>query len=293
MTKNKLAFSLVELAVVILIIGLITAGIIQGTSLVNSSRLSSARSLTVQSRINEIAGLTAWYETSMIESLRTNQASNASQISEWRDISPGSIAQQKNTLTRIASSAVSYKSEGINKIPSIQFTTLGSLSLATFYQGPLGRSTIFVVMRPTIAPSSTNIMTILDSNSSSSNNSYFGIVNNKLMLNLGILQGTATISNAPSFVVNSNYILAIYYDSSNAKAFVNNATSMAGGALIAAGSNSLNGLTIGNNLSNNASTQFTGLISEIIIYDRLLSNEERQSVMSYLSKKYKITVSGI
>ena len=294
MKKNKLAFSLVELAVVVLIIGLITAGIMKGTSLIRSSRLSAARSLTVQSHINEIAGLAAWYETSMVESLRADQAIDTSQISEWRDISPGSIAQQKNTLTRTASSTVTYKAEGINKIPSIQFSTIGSLSLSALYQGPLGRSTIFAVIRPTIAPSSGGtVMTILDSSSASLNSSYFGIIDTKVMVNLGASQGTAALSNVPSFAANSDYILAVYYDNSNAKAFVNDAVSMAGGLIIAPpGTNPINGLTIANSCSSPSSTQFTGLISEVIIYDRLLSSDERKSVMSYLSKKYKIRVTG-
>ncbi len=290
MTKNKLAFSVMELAAVVLVIGLITVGIIKGTSLIRSSQLSSARSLTVKSRISEISGMVAWYETSMIESLNPAQTTDLSQITEWRDISPGSIAAQKNKLTRGASNTVTYKTEGINDLPSINFSSSGSISLAAFYQGGIGQNTIFVVMRPTVAVGGTTL-TLVDSHSSSSTNSMFGIISNKIWFDLGSSLGTAAVSNVPAFTANSNYIVASYYDNTNSKAFVNNATSMAGGTVISPGTNQMNGLTIGSNRTN--TTPFTGLISEVIIFDRPLPIEERKSVMSYLSKKYKITVSGI
>ena len=51
-----------------------------------------------------------------------------------------------------------------------------------------------------------------------------------------------------------------------------------------------NGLAVGTN--RNGANNFTGLISEIIIYDRLLTSDERRLIMSYLAKKYKIRVEG-
>lgn len=288
MKKNKLAFSLIELAVVVLIIGLITTGIIKGTSIIRSARISSARALTTKSNIAAIPGMVAWYETSLIDSLKPSEASDTSQITEWRDISPGSIAAQKNKLTRSASSAVIYKVEGINNLPSINFISSGNLSLSAFYQGNLGQATIFVVARPVSAVSTA--VTLLDSYSSAST-SAFGISTSYVWINLGAGQTNTSSSNAPSIMANSNCILATYYDDVNSKAFVNNATGMAGGALIYPSTNPLSGLTIATNKS--AGAPFTGLISEIIIFDHPLPIDERKSVMSYLSKKYKISVTGI
>ena len=289
MKKNKLAFSLVELAVVVLIIGLITTGIIKGTSIIKSARLSSARALTTKSNIATISGMVAWYETSLNNSLKPSETSDNSKITEWRDISPGSIAAQKNKLTRTASSSVTYKADGVNNLPSIKFISSGNLTLSAFYQGNLGQATIFVVARPTTAVSTA--VTLLDSYSSAST-SAFGIATSYIWINLGAGQtNTSTMSNTPSIIANSNCILSTYYDDVNSKAFVNNASGMAGGALIYPSTNPLSGLTIGTNKSGGA--PFTGLISEIIIFDRPLPIDERKSVMSYLSKKYKISVTGI
>lgn len=289
MKKNKLAFSLIELAVVVLIIGLIATGIIKGTSIIRSAQLSSARSLTTKSNIASIAGMIAWYETSLIDSLKPSESGNNGQITEWRDISPGSIAAQKNKLTRTASSAVTYQSDGINNLPSIKFISSGNLTLSAFYQGNLGQATIFIVARPSAAVSTA--AALLDSHSSASS-STFGIASSYLWMNLGSGQtNTSSLSNAPSILANSNCILAGYYDNTNSKAFFNNATTMAGAANISAGTNPLSGLTIATNKS--GSSAFSGLISEIIIFDRPLPIDERKSVMSYLSKKYKISVVGI
>ncbi len=288
MTKKKLAFSFIELAVVVLIIGLLTAGIMKGTSIIRSSRITAARSLTAKSRINEIPGMVAWYETSTSDSFLASQTSDTSQITEWRDISPNSIATQKNKLSRIASSAVTYKAEGINNIPSVQFLLSGNLTASSLYQGAIAQSTIFAVMRPTVAPSGT-LMTLIDSNPASSTSSSVSISSTHLYIDAGNQLGVPVV--LQPFAINSDYIIAAYLDNTSSKAFVNDAVISAGGITISPGSNPINGLTIGTKKASNYA--FTGLISEIIIFDRPLQIEERKSIMSYLSKKYKIRVAGL
>ena len=59
---HKKAFSLVELSMVILIIGILIAGVSQGIDLYQDMRLATARSLTQNSRVNRIEDLTMWFE---------------------------------------------------------------------------------------------------------------------------------------------------------------------------------------------------------------------------------------
>jgi prepilin-type N-terminal cleavage/methylation domain-containing protein len=54
---HKKAFSLIEISVVILIIGILIAGISQGIDLYQDSRLAIARSLTQNSRVGRIENL--------------------------------------------------------------------------------------------------------------------------------------------------------------------------------------------------------------------------------------------
>ena len=295
---RRTAFSLIEMAIVVLIIGVMIVGVIGGSGMIRSASLNSARSLTVKSTVPQIKGLVAWYETSLKESLKAVEATDSSQISAWYDISPASLSAQrydltpgtatgqKNILSRTASSALTYQSKAINDLPSFYFSGSGSLNLTNFYQGSLAQATIFIVLQPT----ATLGTTLLDSDSSGSTAS-IGISSTTVNLDTGFSVTTATGSNSASFIAGNDYIVAAYLNGSSSKAYVNNAETSAGKANIDAGSNSLTGLTIGANKS--GGNAFTGLISEIIIYDHPLQIQERRDVFKYLSFKYKISVTGI
>ncbi len=294
---NKKAFSLIEMAIVVLIIGLLIVGVIGGAGMIRAAAISSARSFTVKSAVPQISGLVAWYETSLKESLKASEASNGNQISAWYDVSPaslvdhrydvtpGSATGQRNVLSRTASSAVTYQDSTINDLPAIHFNGSGNLTLSAFYQGDLAQSTVFLVFRPTSFGT-----TLFDSNSTG-NSASIGISSTTVNLNAGSSVSTGTGSNSAAFNLGNDYIISVYLNGSSSKAYVNNANTSAGNANIDSGSNSITGLTIGSNKS--GSGAFTGLISEIIIYDHPLQIQERRDVFKYLSYKYKISVTGI
>ncbi len=60
MQKNYNAFSLIELSIVILIIGILVAGVTKGSTLYQKIKLSSARSVTNNSPVAYISGLSVW-----------------------------------------------------------------------------------------------------------------------------------------------------------------------------------------------------------------------------------------
>ena len=66
--SSKKGFSLIELSIVILIIGIIIAGITQSSRLVELYRLSAARTQTQSSPVNAIDGLVVWYDSTSEES---------------------------------------------------------------------------------------------------------------------------------------------------------------------------------------------------------------------------------
>ena len=62
-SKNKsLAFSLIELSIVILIIGILIAGVTQGSRLVRESRVKTAQTLTQSSDVSSIKDLVLWLD---------------------------------------------------------------------------------------------------------------------------------------------------------------------------------------------------------------------------------------
>ena len=62
-TKNLKAFSLIELSIVILIIGILVAGVTQSSRLIREFKLTTAKNLTRNSPVSSIKGLYFWFET--------------------------------------------------------------------------------------------------------------------------------------------------------------------------------------------------------------------------------------
>jgi len=255
-----------------------------GANLIMSAKLSSARSLTARSPVPKIAGLVAWYETSRLESFKANEALDDGQISTWYDVGPGSITKKYNTLTRTASSAVIYQQSGINRLPSISFNGSGRISVSSFYQGKSAQNTIFFVSSPY---SLSNAPTPVDSGNSFTATP-ISYLSNGIRLYAG---NNADFTTSGCCLTNSSYIIAAYFNRTSSKAYINDAKTMVGGVVGSPGSNLMDGLTIGTD--RNGSFQFTGLVSEVIIYNRPLETQERKDVINYLSQKYGIAVTGI
>lgn len=287
----KKAFTLTELSIVVLIIGVLITGITQGSGMIKAARLSNARSMTSRSPALEISGLIAWYEPTLRSSFKDSESIDNSQTTEWRDNSPGSIILTKNKLSRTAGSDVLYEESGINNLPTLLFSGASSanITLTNFYQGSSAQNTVFIVFRPLFATSST--AKILFDSSSANSTSSIGIKSNAANLNAGTSAETATATNPASFASGIDYIVTAYFNSASSQVFVNNAATSAGSGTINPNSNQLGGLTIGTDKS--GANGFNGYISEIIIYNRPLKLQERKDVMSYLSKKYKISVTGL
>jgi hypothetical protein len=285
----KKAYSLLELSIVTIIVGVLISGVVSGVGMIRASRISNARLFTSKSPVIEISGLVAWYETSLKDSLDGNQAIDGAAITNWYDLNPNSNsgvagAIKKNKLSSVSPGAT-FISNGINGTPSINFASNARFTLSTFYQGTSSQSTIFLVLRPLTTLSST-AQIVLDS-ISSANTTSIGLENTAINLNTGIGVDSATIT--PNLSSGTDYVISTYLNNTNSQAFVNSASN----ALAAAntGTNQLTGLTIGTNKSGNSG--FTGLISEVIIFNRVLKTQERKDVMNYLSKKYKISVAGL
>ncbi len=86
--KRQQAFSLIELSIVILVIGILIPGVMQGRELISKVHLQTARLLTTSSPVSSIKGLRAWYETSSSNSFDGAVVNNNSPVTRWYDINP-------------------------------------------------------------------------------------------------------------------------------------------------------------------------------------------------------------
>ena len=137
--KLKLAFSLIEISVVILIIGILIAGISQGIDLFADYRFIVAKNLTKNSRVGRIDDLEIWLETTSDESFATgtgpyvnlsSDPADGAKIGLWRDINPKLIPANRFNIFRndIEDNQPTYKKIGINSVPALKFDNTDSFN---------------------------------------------------------------------------------------------------------------------------------------------------------------------
>ena len=121
--KRALAFSLLEVSVVIIIIGVLIAGVISAKALIKKARLASAQSLTRTSPVNSIPGSVIWLESSLDNSFNPNESNNGSTLTGWSDIKI-SGTNPNNSAVVVAGSdptKVPQYSNTINNIHAVRF----------------------------------------------------------------------------------------------------------------------------------------------------------------------------
>lgn len=307
MTKNRKipsrtprAFSLVELAIVILIIGIAIAGITSATRLVYQFRINSARSLTKASAVNSINGLLAWFDAVSEASFTDLEADDGASITNWNDINPQQPFKLK--LTQLSPiNKPTYVAKGQSAgIPVVQFSSTPTVVQKMFTVSDLDlignpSFTIFVVASATnnsIAYS--RLFSIGQAGSFECTQfdfSYWG----KNTGNLRFFGGHKTFSMLSSNMLS---LFRIVRDSVSGASTVNGSST----ALYFNGSMKV----VGNRVNNDctpylapgpfalnpdvppSSTDWKVQIGEIIIFNRLLKRDEVEDIESYLSKKWSI-----
>jgi len=116
--KLKKAFSLIELSIVILISGILVAGVTQSSRLVKQIRLASIKSMTLSSPVSSIKDLAVWLESTMDTSFIDSEETNGSSVTTWFDINPQS-ASKSNATSPSASENPIYLENGINGLPAL------------------------------------------------------------------------------------------------------------------------------------------------------------------------------
>ena len=116
--RNK-GFSLIEISVVLLIIGVLIAGISQGIDLYSEFKIKTAQKLTINSPVSRIEGLALWLETTLEKSFQTKMVNN-SEVPQWNNISPFDL-NPKNAFNHLTNPQPIFLENNINGLPAIQF----------------------------------------------------------------------------------------------------------------------------------------------------------------------------
>ena len=304
MKKNS-AFSLIELSIVILVIGILVAGVTESRGLIIKFRLSSARSLTSSSPVNSMKDLILWLDATSASSVN-DSLGDGDLVDKWSNIS-----SQQSSKTDFIQSQVSYKPtykiNGINGIPTLSFLTDDYLtSSASVSHSP--SYSVFIVFN--ISSDATaddmeimNLYSDVDTNNNNGNSDGSATaleiqtggnsIRSVFRSSVGKTGGDDNFS-TQTIKPQKNYIMSYSrnFASKNVSLWINNEAFIS--AVATNGDNfaktnlfwvigKLNDKQAGVNARN-----FNGQISEIIIFDRALMKDEIDDVEKYLSKKYSI-----
>jgi hypothetical protein len=273
--------------------------------------------------VASIRDITAWFEAStdgiFVDINSVTDVENNAQIATWNDINPQKPKGDRPVLK--APSAVGdsekkpkYITNGINGIPSVYFDGTDYVFSTDGPSMPLISEdktySMFAVFRADLdSVKRKSIITQIGNNLALADNKFVSI---------GFI-GDATNKGSPGFITNNttknnnwirgvaindqtDYIVGVLADltpttvtNDSAKLYVNSLTALAAADFPAGGEYATTAIeakkfTIGASAKATADVDgfFKGMVSEVIYFDRKLKDEEAQSVMKYLRKKYNI-----
>jgi prepilin-type N-terminal cleavage/methylation domain-containing protein len=288
---HKKAFSLIEISVVILIIGMLIAGISQGIDLYQDSRLATARSLTQNSRVGRIPDLVSWYETTAenifssgttsfqnIEKVQANQ-----KINRWKDSNPNSIFKYDASQTSSANQPKIIFDKD-SSLPIVRFDSPSFLNLPDGTV-PYGNSEYTVIFISKVDVSG-NYGVLGSGNYGTQNqtnafryDSVGKMVNYWWHDDLSSLINTTINNKFQIFIFDYNKSIRNLYVDGVLKKYISSTTKPR------------ESTNLNNTIGKTYSVEYlVGSIAELIIYDRALLNSERKDIEKYLSKKWSIKI---
>jgi type II secretory pathway pseudopilin PulG len=305
--KKYLAFSLLEVSVVIMIVGILISGISAGIDLYQDYRLTNAKSLTTNSRVSRIEGLEMWIEptldnafskvvsTSPISYELIKKPDNNQPIGKWNNVNFfQKIATEVDPYQEASGRQPFYIESAINGLPALYFDgktdgTGDFMSFKAKFINDYSNFTIFIVEKRTglgvlsTNPVYTSIYQYILSTNDAGNIAVGPISNGSIRINPGSWYFVGNHLNKTylhTFLINETAGKKIYLNGIE-KLSVADTTK----ATVPA-----NNFLIKIAYFDRSWTQnyYTGFIGEIIIFSKELNNSERSDIEKYLLDKWQI-----
>ena len=284
---HKKAFSLVELSMVILIVGILIAGVSQGIDLYQDSRLATARSLTQNSRVNRIEDLTMWFEATSEKSFEKPNPNDGDRIALWKNIN-FKLSNRIDVAQSTQASKPFYVRNAINNIPALRFDNAQLLVASNVKISEIvssNQATVFMVQNNFSGDSTTTTFGWNSGNYRFQSHAQEG---GKVLIDYGNpgRTSTATLTN----FLNQNKIITFLKNGSNGQVKINSEILPNSSTSTATMDTSLSAdFSIGKYIPDN-NYFFLGYIGELIIFKRALTDAEVNDIEKYLSKKWSIKI---
>ncbi len=287
--KKHRAFSIVEIAIVLLIVSLLMAGILNGTSLISDASVATAQKLTTNSEVNTIESLSLWLESSFASSVESSgKIENNAKIMRWKDISPLKPVTKKFDLKQTnQANQPQYKEDVINGLPLLYFagSSTNFLEFINEVNQNLVLADVFLQNQATIF-----VVAMFENSSAGNSIISFGtndVVNfgyNANKIEMKFNNTTATASR-DSFQQKQLQILTGVKTANNIMLYLN------GNLLHTASDTSAIGdgdFGIASNMRIRIGANFKGWLGEVLVFNKSLADKERIKVEQYLLKKWRI-----
>lgn len=311
MIKQKLAkkaFTLLEMCMSMMVIGALIVGVNKLTNIINRANVQGAMALSSKSPVNTMDGLVLWLDAVDSSTVATSLTGavggsgtygnpmDSSYVTDWKNKS----IQIASAVTTVSAAAGTndpkyIQKSPINKLPSLLFDGANdylSSATAPLYQGS-NQFTYVAVWQQTAAANASVMEQYNNGSTTSAGNRA------ALLLTSGGTYGfdgdsanyryeAATITyNTPKITV-----MTVTMNSGAVSIYDNSRTSTNNGSFTSTDGVISNAIfTVGaEGLS--APAQFmNGYISELMVFNRCIQPNEAFALVTYLSKKYNITVS--
>ena len=317
--KKNRAFSLIEISVVIVIVMIMIAGLMQGSRLIGSMRITTARNVTQSSAMPWINYIVTWYDATASDAFSESENNDGNKISRWN----GAEIRYSDriNITQVDDSKKPiFVSNGMYGLPSIKFDGVDDYfaseqieqSILTYRSGA-----VFIVFEPKTT-SLTAKRSIFYQPSECGREFDVGYGFGGLAGNFGLASSSESCGSTNATTSSLNYVVPnekivvsmnIYQapmtkgDISNIKIYRNgylettskvnegyNSTLIETTKKYADGSERIYVGARKTSDSANPSSFFEGLLGEIIVFNRSLNNEDRKEIEKYLGKKWGIKV---
>ncbi len=299
--KKQTAFTLIELSIVLIIIGLVITGVIAGKSLVEVARLFNAVKATSSSPVGVIENLELWLETTSKDSFSTQEAVDGAEVTAWNDLN--TQLSKKNAGNK--SGSITYNENGINGLPSLYFPDdsiaidridLGSNIIFSSGTGQHNGITVIAVVKAQ-TPNTNNEKFVVDYG-------LYGGAGYGLTFRTNFAQSYSASgfggggANTSHNIGNNPAIVTMRISFNSLQELFINGNQYYASSVITLSKLTSNEVNIttrpfsigGQSKTGGENRSFVGDIGEIIVYSRSITNSEKENIENYLSDKWKIAL---